>query len=1529
MVWKLCFLFTITYAIRTPREAEWSDKSYGPDGPWNAVKVQLGSKDQSIALFPGATWETWVISDDYCEGETCFASKAGTYNKNTGYRNEKNRSVQLDGFMQGVELKGDAGVRYRDDIIIDGINIANASVAVLDHANIKYPGGKAVPLSLGCLSVGAPNAINQSFEQPDKKSSFNASLLPGFLWDRDLTSANSFGMHIGSPDPWIPGSLVFGGYDKARIIGNVLITPGSPRDNGIELHDIAIESFGKKPPKAKEGLLAKGNSTLSKGLNVTIDGCSPYLTLPKSTCDSIAEHLPVTFNKDLGLYLWDTESEDYERIVNSATALSFSFPNMGDITKIRVPLMHLNLTLSEPIVDSPVPYFPCYVNDNGRYVLGRAFLQDAFLGANWGPDVNRWWLAQAPGPRLQGARDVQSSGSSDMSVESSDGQFETNAWEMSWTSAWNDEAAPLSTPSKKTPQPEKEEDGKKPGVMLKEYLVAGILLASPLLAVAQDLIPPILEKADSFVEETWSVDSSPKFIYIDDEFASVSDKDGLTLIPPTAHEFATSFQDDLAKITGSKWTLKRVDKLSNNASGISLGSYTGESSDLRYENGKSTSEGYEIIINSNRVFIGGSGARGMWWGNQDLSSTSPSWQRDDHEGYMLDAGRKWYSKDFLKELCSYASFFKMNEFHYHLSDNYPLNRGKNDSWRDVYSHFSLLPEDKSLRGILHGRENETLSRDDFMELQSHCASRGVTVIPEIEAPGHSLYLTKWKPELALAKKDLLNLTHPETLPTVQSIWEEFLPWFKTKEVHIGADEYDAELADDYITFVNKMSRFINSTTNKRSRIWGTHEPSKRNQTIDKNVIIQHWQYGQSDPVQLVKDGYDVINSEDWWAYTSLKNDHMPILPARYPQFFNESRVFNFADKEEWQWTPADFNPVNTSLQLKSDEKRLRGATLAAWNDNGPDATTQLEAYYSMRRGIAVVGGRAWSGSRGPKLLEETSDTSVDFYSPRAPDQNLDRVLSLGANGTLVSWTRSGGDGKEVHLGHGSKGMNYTLTLSVTGPFTLSGLDNTLSLDKSGNMVFTADGWEFPLRKVTKDDALDLDPGAPGRIWVNTSSTHKPVKVSTPVNITLVTDVLHGTVVFSDGEVVGRFEVFVYGGRNTQFSWSQMAFVAPLDKIEGGLERLELSGSSNFTGAGETGGEEPTDVPQGSDAARCVASSAFITLGGVNVNSWDEGGLTALHAAIHCSGPTACLHIIDVLLRHSADINALSKAVQHILHTVAQSGGTVEYLTRLAAKLLQHGADANVVGSSGNPALYTGILNIACFPQAWERGLMDALLQGGAGANALDGNGASALHLAATHDVAMGVVCCTILPSSRGPLMLPNSFATWDLTPNARDEHGQTPLLHATVAGLVKMVRLLCESGIGVNTPIFDDNNAAFFCAVRLKTVDAVQVLLHYGADLRHRGHSGRTVLHYHEAAYKARSNGSTDVARINKLLIACGAKVNAKRGCCRQGHGMNVLDAGGITRAQGEFALFLMANGALSFRYNRESMLSLVSWVLR
>ncbi|RYP04944.1 hypothetical protein DL764_004156 [Monosporascus ibericus] len=691
----------------------------------------------------------------------------------------------------------------------------------------------------------------------------------------------------------------------------------------------------------------------------------------------------------------------------------------------------------------------------------------------------------------------------------------------------------------------------------------------------QPLPPPPLDRIVTNATVTgFDFSKIPRIVYITSDLASRRDSGGLTLIPPSGEEFARTFVEDLTSMTGEEWSLKVTGKLPC-TSGIILTTYEGDPAKLAYEDGTPTEEGYALEVAHGKATIRGAGSRGAWWGTRtllqqlmisnwttiaELSITdAPSYAT---RGFMLDAGRKWYSPHFLKELCTYATFFKMSEFHYHTSDNYPLNRGHNETWQDVYAQFSLRPESEELQGLVQ-RPNETLSRADFEDLQQHCARRGMTVIPEIEAPGHCLTITKWKPELALEKKDLLNLTHPESIPTVKRIWEEFLPWFQTKEVHIGADEYDPTLADDYIIFVNEMEEFVRETSGKRIRIWGTDEPSE-DLIISKDVIIQHWQYGQSDPVALHADGYELVNSQDWWAYMSLKNDHTPILPAPYPQFFNESRVLNFANVEGWQWQPALYNQVNVTEQLEEGARGNRGAIMAAWNDNGPDATTQLEAYYAMRRGIPLVGARAWSGARGPRLNAATADASIDFLSAHAPAQNLDRRLLRQQDGSttdeLVSWTRGGSHetGPVVELGYGSKGVDYTLTISATGPFILSSDDVTLTLSGDGSLVFDADGYRYPLRSVAED--AGFDPAHPGRIWANeTSSTHEPVAVPVPATITVTGDAIGGARVWVDGAFAGRFEVFVFGGRNTLFSWSQMAFVAPLQTVEGGVERLVVSG----------------------------------------------------------------------------------------------------------------------------------------------------------------------------------------------------------------------------------------------------------------------------------------------------------------------------------------------------------------------------------
>ncbi|KAH7183167.1 aspartic peptidase domain-containing protein [Fusarium flagelliforme] len=473
----------IVSAEKYPRQAGWTNATYGPDGPWRAVDVQIAYNRERFSLYPGSSFETWVIDDSYCKKDkaTCYASNAGTYNRINGEKAGVTLPANPSSFMYGVEMQGDEGYRYLDAISVSGVEMTNTSLVLLETQEIKYPGGLTAPLFAGCLSLGGRKSVNQTFEPFDHKTPVNASMPPGYMWENGWTSSNSFGMHIGSVQPDLSGSLWWGGYDENRIVGDVSSMTGGPRD-GITLQDVGIEVMGKNSPfefHSKPGLLSGGSSSVRSGVKVYVDGCSPYLTLPKSTCDNIAANLPVNFNEELGLYLWDTKSKKYKEIVSSTSTLAFSFISKSntDPFTIRVPFMHLNLTLSEPLVPDPIPYFPCHVNNMNQYVLGRAFLQDAFIGANWHPDVDTWWLAQAPGPNIPLTPRVITIGERNATISRSE-----NDWKASWEGVWSDEKTPTEEDNS-TATPEKSEDAEQPVMPLGAKIGIGVGAAAVTIAL--------------------------------------------------------------------------------------------------------------------------------------------------------------------------------------------------------------------------------------------------------------------------------------------------------------------------------------------------------------------------------------------------------------------------------------------------------------------------------------------------------------------------------------------------------------------------------------------------------------------------------------------------------------------------------------------------------------------------------------------------------------------------------------------------------------------------------------------------------------------------------------------------------------------------------------------------------------------------------------------------------------------------------------------------------------------------------------
>ncbi|KAK7021194.1 beta-hexosaminidase [Favolaschia claudopus] len=635
-------------------------------------------------------------------------------------------------------------------------------------------------------------------------------------------------------------------------------------------------------------------------------------------------------------------------------------------------------------------------------------------------------------------------------------------------------------------------------------------------------------------------------VLVDSRFQHTVDTEGKTLIPPSLLAFGRTFAQDLQEL-GLQGVPVQVSSSPQHNS-IFLTICTDRFLDAA---GRHTSEGplgafwgtrtvMQLVKLGNMTLPTGTGNDAPGWGTR---------------GVMLDAGRHFYPPQFLTEICAYLSFFKQNTFHVHLSDNLFNNVDIYSRERslDLYAAFRLNSDDKAVEGLVRPyRFNESYTREVFDWVQGECAARGVTIIPELEAPGHALVIAQWKPELALDDLSLLNISHPSTIPTIQTIWHTFLPWFHSKTVHIGADEYDASLANDYILFVNTLSSSILSTSNKNIRIWGTNEPSNTS-AVSRNITIQHWEFFEDSPLSLIRQNYTLLNSDDAFYIVGKWS-------GSYPQQLNLTRIFaGNPASGGGAFAPNVFDTRNASNNPLRDDPRVIGHVAAQWNDYGPNATTVHEAYYAWRDALPALADKQWGGVL---TREEYDDIFADLHSI-IPGQNLDRKVKSKGNvilrydfstlsdGQIKDTSGNGYDatcvGCTLHSGGvlsfpsptsrlttplSSKGRNYTLTLSInpsslapTGSPILSGADSTLVL---GNGTLPA------LGLLSGDQAYMLNYTLPRDVWTD---------------LTLIG---RGNATFLKAGLGGPEMQFlaILGINGESFEWQPIAIEAPIKQIGG-------------------------------------------------------------------------------------------------------------------------------------------------------------------------------------------------------------------------------------------------------------------------------------------------------------------------------------------------------------------------------------------
>ncbi|KAJ7043854.1 beta-hexosaminidase [Mycena alexandri] len=657
-------------------------------------------------------------------------------------------------------------------------------------------------------------------------------------------------------------------------------------------------------------------------------------------------------------------------------------------------------------------------------------------------------------------------------------------------------------------------------------------------------------------------------ILVDSRFQNTIDLNGKTLIPPTLLAFAETFASDLIEL-GLRVPVQ-VAKSAQPGSIFLTISPDGLFLDAA---GRNTSEGYALTVGTENVIISGASPLGTWWGTRTLiqqgklsglklpigsGTDAPGWGT---RGVMLDAGRHYYPPEFLIEICAYLSFFKQNTFHLHLSDNLFNNVDIYTRERslDLYAAFRLNSDEPAVAGLVRPyRFNESYTRETFDDIQSSCAARGVTIIPELEAPGHALVIAQWRPELGLADLSLLNISHPETIPTMKAIWTTFLPWFHSKTVHIGADEYDSSLAQDYILFVNTLSSFIGSSSGKDIRIWGTNEPSNTS-TVSRNITVQHWEFFEDNPFDLIKQNYSVLNSDDSFYIVGKWS-------GSYPQQLNITRIFE-GNPAGGAWAPNIFDTNNATNNPPRDDPGVVGHIAAQWNDYGPNATVVTEAYYSWREGLPALADKQWGGV----LTRPQYDTIFDTLHSIIPGQNLDRAIAsktdvilrydftTASGGTITDSSGNGYDGTCVAccVSNGvvslsspnsrlttplsSKGRNYTLTFSINpssqapiGASILSGPESSLVL---GN------GTVQNLALISANQAYVLNYTLPRDTWTDVALIGRG----------------NATFLRAGGHPEMQF-LAVLGINGDSFEWQPIAVEAPLAQIGG---NGFVGGISNF------------------------------------------------------------------------------------------------------------------------------------------------------------------------------------------------------------------------------------------------------------------------------------------------------------------------------------------------------------------------------
>lgn len=431
---------------------------------------------------------------------------------------------------------------------------------------------------------------------------------------------------------------------------------------------------------------------------------------------------------------------------------------------------------------------------------------------------------------------------------------------------------------------------------------------------------------------------------------------------------------------------------------------------------------YTMTVDKNKIAITASSEQGVFYGIQSLLQLLPAERsaqlaiqncsiedapRFGYRGLMLDCARHFFSIDFVKQYIDYIAMSKMNTFHWHLTED--------QGWRIEIKKYPLLTQVGGCRnGTIIGRfpgTGNTFQKDcgyytqeQIKEIVQYAADRYITVIPEIEMPGHASAAIAAYPQLSCFPNEPTTIkpgvfwsgsvdgkevqqswgVYPDvfapteyTFSFLQDVLDEVMALFPSTYIHIGGDECpkdywkksafcqqlikEKKLKDEHglqSYFIGRIEQYLNS---KGRQIIGWDEILEGG--LAPNATVMSWR-GEKGGIEAAKQQHNVIMTPTtyvYFDYAQSKNEDSLTIGGYLPL----EVVYNY-------------EPLPKEL-TEEEKKYIIGAQANVWTEYMP---TPAKVEYMLFPRLAALSEVLWSApaNKNWEGFLQRLDTQYKRYS---------------------------------------------------------------------------------------------------------------------------------------------------------------------------------------------------------------------------------------------------------------------------------------------------------------------------------------------------------------------------------------------------------------------------------------------------------------------------------------------------------------------------------------------------------------------